>query len=93
MVGTRLGEGVEPQLGVARFTAPAVLILRAVVDQEEDPSGREALHQHIEDGLRLTVDPVQVFEDHQQRLHLALTQQDTLERLQGRASPLEGVEG
>ena len=27
-VSARLGEGIEPQLGVARFTAPAVLILR-----------------------------------------------------------------
>src|SRR5712691_3304471 len=43
--------------------------------------------------LRLTVDPVQVFEDQQQRLHLAFAQQEALQRLQGAAPPLQGVQG
>jgi hypothetical protein len=80
-VRARLGEGVEPELRVGGFAAPAVLILRAVVDQEEDPRSRQALDQHIERGLRLRIDPVQVFKDQQQRLHLALAQQDALQRL------------
>ena len=92
-LGARVGEGVEPQLGVVRFTAPAVLILGAVVDQQQHPRGRQALDQLIEHGLRLGVDPVQVFEDQQQGLHLTFAQQDALQRLQGAAAPLQGVQG
>ena len=36
---------------------------------------------------------MQVFEHQQQRLHLALAQQDALQRLQGAAPPLQGVQG
>jgi hypothetical protein len=39
-----------------------MLILGAVIDQEEEPGGRQALDQYIEHGLRLAVNPVQVFE-------------------------------
>jgi hypothetical protein len=92
-VRARLGQGVEPELGIVRFTAPAVLILRAVVNQQQHPGGRQALHQHIEDGLRLAVDPVQVFKDQEQRLHLAFTQEETLQRLQRATSSLQGVQG
>ena len=70
-----------------------MLILGAVVDQQQHPGRRQALDQHIEHGLRLRVDPVQVFEHQQQRLHLAFAQQDALQRLQGAAPPLQGVQG
>ena len=83
---------VEPELGVEGFAAPAVLVLGAVVDQQEHPGGRQALDQQIEHGLRLGVDPVQVFEDQEQGLHLALAQEDALQRLQGAAPPLQGVQ-
>ena len=92
-VRTRLGERVEPELRVIRFTAPAVLILRAVVDQEEHPGGRQALNEQIEHGLRLAIDPVQIFEDQQQGLYLTFAQQDALQRLQSAAPPLQGVQG
>ena len=36
---------------------------------------------------------MQVFEDQQQRLHLTFAQQDALQRLQGAAAPLQGVQG
>ena len=91
-VGARSGQRIEPQLRVGGFTAPAVLILRAVVDQEQEPGGRQALDQAIEQGLRLGIDPVQIFEHQQQRLHLAFAQQQALERLQGAPPPLRGVE-
>ena len=87
-VRTRLGEGVESQLGVEGFTAPAVLILGAVVDQQQYPGSRQALDQHIEHGLCLRVNPVQVFEHQEQGLHLTFAQQEALQRLQGTAPPL-----
>ena len=92
LLSARLRERVEPQLRVIRLAAPAVLVLRAVINQEEDPRSRQALDQHIEHGLRLGVDPVQVFEHQQQGLHLAFAQQDALQRLQGAAPPLQRVE-
>ena len=40
---------------------------------------REALHQTVEEGLGLGVDPVQVLEDQEQGLDLALAQEQSLD--------------
>jgi hypothetical protein len=69
-----------------------VLVFRAIVDQQEDAGRRQALQQAVEQGLRLGVDPVQVFEDQQHRLLLTLTQEHALERLEGALAPLRGIE-
>ena len=83
LVGARRRQRVEPQLRVVGLAAPAVLVLRAVVDQEQEPGRRQALDQAVEQGLRLGIDPVQILEDQQQRLHLAFAQQHALERRRG----------
>jgi hypothetical protein len=70
-----------------------VLVLRAVVDQEQQAGGGQALHQAVEQGLRLPIDPVQVLKHQQQRLHLAFTQQYALEGLEGVLAALWRVEG
>jgi len=64
-VSARRRQRVEPELGIGGLTPPAVLVLRAVVDQQEDPSGGEALDQRIEQGLRFGIDPVQILKDQQ----------------------------
>ena len=71
--GIRAGErqGVQADLGVVGFTAPAVLILRTVSHQEHKTCWGQAIDEAIEQGLRLRIDPVQVLTDQQQRLHLA----------------------
>ena len=69
-----------------------MLILRAVVDQEQQPHGRQALHQGIEQGLCLRVDPVQVFKDHEHGLHLTLTQEHAFERRERALAALWRVE-
>ena len=79
-LGARRRQRVEPQLRVVGLAAPAVLVLRAVVDQQQEPGRRQALDQAVEQGLRLGIDPVQILKDQQQRLHLALAQQHALER-------------
>ena len=71
-LGARGGQGVEPELGVVSLVPPAVLVLRAVVDEQEQAGGGQALDQAVEDRLGLGVDPVQVLEDQEQRLYLAL---------------------
>ena len=91
-VGARRRQRIEPQLRVVGLAAPAVLILGPVVDQQQEPSRGQALHQGIEQGLGLRVDPVQVFEDQQQRLHLALAQQHALDGLEGALAALRRVE-
>jgi len=70
-LGTRRGEWVEPELDVVGFIAPAVLILGAVVDEQQEVGSGEAFYQIIEEHLGLRVNPVQVLEDQQEGLHLA----------------------
>ena len=83
---------VEPELGVVGFIAPAMLVLGAVVDQQEQAGGGQALHQAIEERLGLRVNPVQVLEDQQEGLHLALPQEQTLEGVQGALAALRRIE-
>jgi hypothetical protein len=52
-----------------------VLVLGPVVDEEEEPRRRQALDEAVQQGLSLGVDPVEVLEDHQERLDLGLAQQ------------------
>ena len=92
-LGTHGWQRVETQLRVIRFAAPAVLVFGTVIDQEQEPRRRQALDQRIEQGLRLSIDPVQVFADQQQRLHLAFAHEHALERLQGTPAPLWRLEG
>ncbi len=61
-------------------------VLRPVVHHQQHARGRKALDQAVEEGLRLAVQPVEVFEDYEERLHLALAQEQALERVE-RAAP------
>ena len=70
-----------------------MLVLRPVVDQQQEPGRGQALDQAVEQGLRLGIDPVQILEHQQQRLHLAFAQQHALERLERALAALRRVEG
>ena len=72
--------------------APAVPVFGAVVDQQQDATGRHALDQAVEQGLGLAVDPVQVLEDQGERLALAFAHEQRLEAVQRPSSPLGRVE-
>ena len=85
-------QGVEPQLRVGGLAAPAVLVLRPVVDQKQEACGPQALHEAVEQGLGLAVDPVQVLEDHEQRLRLALAQQQALNAVERALAALGRVQ-
>jgi hypothetical protein len=50
--------------------------------------GGQALHQAVQEGLRLRVDPVEILEHEQQRLHLALAQEEALEGIEDALAPL-----
>ena len=55
-----------------------MLVLRTIVDQEQETRGRQALDETVEQDLRLRVNPVQILEDQQQRLLLTLAEQHAL---------------
>jgi hypothetical protein len=59
---------VQPYLVVGRLAAPGVLVLRAIVHEQEHARRSKAVDQAIEQRLRLAVDPVQILEDQQQGL-------------------------
>jgi hypothetical protein len=70
-----------------------VLVLGPIVHEEQQAGGPQALHQTIQQGLGSAVDPVQVLEDHHQRLHLTLPQEQTLDGVEGELAALGRVEG
>ena len=93
LVGALGRQGIDPELAVVGLAAPGVLVLGAVVDEEQEARRGQALDEAVEQGLGLAVDPVQVLEDHHQRLDLALAQQQALDRVERLLAPLERIEG
>jgi hypothetical protein len=69
-----------------------VLVLRPVVDEQEEPGRGQALDQAVEERLGLGIDPVQVLEDHEDGLRLALAEQEVLDRVEGALAALRGIE-
>ena len=92
LLGALRRQGVQPELRVVGPAAPGVLVLRPVVHEQQQPGGRQALDEPIEQRLGLGVDPVEVLEDDQQRLHLALPQQEPLHGVQGAPAALGRIE-
>jgi hypothetical protein len=91
-VGVLGWQGIDPELAVAGFATPRVAVLGAVVDEEQEARRRQGLDETVEQALGLAVDPVQVLEDHNQGLDLALPQQQTLDRVKGLLAPLVWIE-
>ena len=75
---------VEPQLRVGGLAAPMVLVLGPVVDEEQEPRRRQAFDEAVQQRLGLGVDPVEVLEHEQHRLHLALAHDDALHGVRAR---------
>src|SRR4029450_5518516 len=92
LLSTPWGQRVEPQLRVIGLTAPAVLILGPIVDQQQEPAGGQALDQAVEQGLRLGIKPVQGFHNQEQGLPLACPQQHALERGERALTAWGGIE-
>jgi hypothetical protein len=67
-------------------------VLRPVVDEQQHPGGGEALDQAVEEDLRRVVGPVEILEHQQQGLHLALPEEQGLDRVDGSLLPRGGVQ-
>src|SRR5262249_62027572 len=87
------GQRINLQLRVGALVLPVVLILGAVVDQQEETSCRQALKQAIEDCLGPGIDPVEILEDETEGLALALQKQQALDGIQGPLATLRWIEG
>ena len=67
-------------------------VLGAVVDEEKQPRGRHALDEAVQERLGLAVDPVEVLEEDEQGLDLALANQQALDRIERLLSALGRIE-
>ncbi len=86
------GQGVDPELPVVGLRSPGVLVLRAIVDEHEDARRRQPLHEGVHQGLRLGIDPVQVLEDDDDGLGLALAEEEPLDAVEDLPAALGRVE-
>src|SRR5687768_1349458 len=91
LLRTRRGQWVEPELTIVGLAPPHVLVLGAIIYQEEQPGGGEALDQAVEQDLRLRIDPMQIFKNQEQRLDLGFPEQHPLERGEGLLATLEWI--
>ena len=92
LVGALGRQRIDPELAVVGLAAPGVPVLRPVVDEEQEARRGQALDEAVEQGLGLAVDPVEILEDHHQRLDLALAQQQALDRVERLLAPLDRIE-
>jgi len=92
-VGLLAGQRVEAELGIVGFVPPTVLVLRAIGEQEQEVGRRQTLDEEVEAGLRLGVQPVEIFQDHEQGLRLAGPEQELLDGLERLLAALGGIEG
>jgi hypothetical protein len=92
-VGLQTGQRVETELGIVGFVPPTVLVLRAIGDEEQEAGRRQALDEGVEARLRLGVQPVEIFQDHEQGLRLAGTEHELLDGLERLLAALGRIEG
>src|SRR5713226_374635 len=68
-------------------------VLRPVVDEEKESCSGQTLDQAVQERLRFGIDPVEVLEDHEQRLQLALAEQEALDGVEDPPAALRRIEG
>ena len=85
-------ERVQPHLAVGRLAAPGVLVLGTVIHEQQHARRPEALDQAVEQRLRLTVDPVEILEDQEERLFLRFPEQQPLHGVERALASLARVE-
>ncbi len=77
-----LAQRIEPQLRVVALVGPLMPVLGAVIEQQQHSRVRDALGQKVKQLLRLTINPMQVFKDHDERLIQTFAQEDAFDGLQ-----------
>src|SRR5262249_57021017 len=82
LTGAFGGQGVDAKLPVVRLPAPAVLILGPVIDEQQQTCRWQTFDQVVEQRLGLGIDPVEILEQDQERLYLALAQEQSLDAIE-----------
>src|SRR4029453_7626654 len=75
-------KGAHPELGAVALRSPVAFVFWPVVHQEHHASRREPFDEAVEDRLAFSIGPVEILEHENQRLHLALAQQHTPDRVE-----------
>src|SRR3972149_2516082 len=86
------GQRPRPQLRQPALAAPLVPVLGPVVDEQQDSRPGQALDQAVEEDPGLAVDPVEILEDEQDGLDLALAEQQPPDGVLGAPPALGGFE-
>src|SRR5262249_38736483 len=86
------GERVETKLGVVGLASPGVLELGPVVDEQEHTRGWQTLDKAVEQRAGLGIDPVEILEDHEERLSLRLVEEQTLHAIERPLPALRRIE-
>ena len=66
-------------------------IFGPIIDEEQQARRRQALNQTIEERLGLGVDPMKVFAQHQEWLHLAFSKQQPLDPIESLLTALRRI--
>ena len=91
LLGGVRAERRQAKLRVVPVALPPVPVLWAVADEQQEPGAGKAVHQTVQERLSLVVDPVQVLEDEQHRLHLGLAEQQPSHAVQRSLAALRRV--
>jgi hypothetical protein len=83
---------VQTELRVIGLATPPMLVVRPVTHEQQDPCGGDAFDQGAQQRLGLLVDPVEILDDHEEWLHPALAEQQTLDGVKRPPAALRCVE-
>ena len=68
LAGALRWQRVQSGLAVGCLATPRVPVLGPIVNEKKQARRAQALHHSVKQGLRLAVDPVQIFENHEKWL-------------------------
>ena len=92
-VRARRGQGVDVNLVVARLARPSMAPFRPIAHEDEHPRQRRALHEGVEHGLRLVVQPVRVLDREAERSLAPAAGHEIPRGVERAPPPLTRVEG
>src|SRR5262249_34109575 len=81
LVGVLRTQRVDPELTVVRLADPGVTVLWTIVDEQKHGGRGKTFHQTVEHCLCFRIEPVEVLQHEEEWLNLALSTQETLDRV------------
>src|SRR5205823_2373804 len=75
------------QLRIVTAVVPFVMVFGTIIDQQQHGGAADAVGKQVQKGPGFVIDPVQIFENYEQRLVERFPQQDALDGLKGAPPP------